>query len=66
MDMDVADAHEKLQAETTDKQIRRTELMGELLMSKGLFWMATSNDVIGLWQQAGNVIRSVICLLLEI
>ena len=66
MDMDVADSLEKLQAETTDKQIRRTELMGELLMSKGLFWMATSNDVIGLWQQAGNVIRSVICLLLEI
>ena len=57
--MDVKDDREKLQEETTDKQIHRTELMGELLMSKGLFWMATSNDVIGLWQQAGNVIRSV-------
>ena len=53
------EALEKLQAEATEKQIRRTELMGELLRSKGFFWMATSNDVIGLWQQAGNVIRSV-------
>ena len=52
------DALEKLQAEATEKQMRRTELMGELLRSKGFFWMATSNDVIGLWQQAGNVIRS--------
>ena len=53
------EALEKLQAEATEKQKRRTEFMGELLRSKGFFWMATSNDVIGLWQQAGNVIRSV-------
>merc|ERR1719384_2779283 len=51
------EALEKLQAEATEKQIRRTELMGELLRSKGFFWMATSNDVIGGWQQAGNVLR---------
>eukprot|EP00093_Oithona_nana_P011788 11788.XXX_396472_395931_1 [CDS] Oithona nana genome sequencing. len=31
--------------------------MGELLRSKGFFWLATSNDVIGAWQQAGNVLR---------
>jgi len=51
------EALEKLQAIATEKQERRFELMGELLRSKGFFWMATSNDVIGLWQQAGNVIR---------
>merc|ERR1719189_3090190 len=39
------------------KQKARTELMGELLRSKGFFWLATSNDVIGWWQQAGNVLR---------
>ena len=53
------DALEKIQSEATEKQQRRNELMGELLRSKGFFWMATSNDVIGMWQQAGNVIRSV-------
>ena len=31
--------------------------MGELLRSKGFMWIATSNDVIGAWQQAGNVLR---------
>ena len=51
------EALEKLQAIATEKQQRRFEFMGELLRSKGFFWMATSNDVIGLWQQAGNVIR---------
>ena len=54
------EALEKLQVIATEKQERRFELMGELLRSKGFFWMATSNDVIGLWQQAGNVIRSVV------
>ena len=54
------EALEKLQAQATEKQKRRTEFMGELLRSKGFFWIATSNDVIGLWQQAGNVIRSVV------
>jgi len=48
---------EKTQAEATEKQKKRTDLMGELLRSKGFFWLATSNDVIGGWQQAGNVLR---------
>merc|ERR550525_867208 len=38
-------------------QKKRTELMGELLRSKGFLWMATAHDVIGGWQQAGNVLR---------
>ena len=57
--------HEKLkqlelqaiQDKALTKQKERTELMGELLRSKGFFWLATSNDVIGWWQQAGNVLR---------
>ena len=44
--------HEKLkeielaavQEKALNKQKARTELMGELLRSKGFFWMATSND----------------------
>ena len=46
-----------VQAKALTKQKARTELMGELLRSKGFFWLATSNDVIGWWQQAGNVLR---------
>jgi len=45
------------QDEANEKQKHRTETMGELLRSKGYMWMATSNDVIGMWQQAGNVLR---------
>ena len=52
------DELKKVQAVAEEKQKRRTELMGELLRSKGFFWLATSNDVIGGWQQAGNVLRS--------
>ena len=36
-----------VQAKALTKQKARTELMGELLRSKGFFWLATSNDVIG-------------------
>merc|ERR1719266_2347860 len=46
-----------VQEKALTKQKARTELMGELLRSKGFFWLATSNDVIGWWQQAGNVLR---------
>merc|ERR1712045_668571 len=46
-----------VQERALTKQKSRTELMGELLRSKGFFWIATSNDVIGWWQQAGNVLR---------
>jgi len=48
---------EVLQAEALEKQKLRNETMGELLRSKGFFWLATSNDLIGAWQQAGNVLR---------
>merc|ERR1719341_3141048 len=46
---------EKLQKEAAAKQVKRTEAMGQLLRSKGFLWIATSHDVIGGWQQAGNV-----------
>jgi len=46
---------EKLQKEAAAKQLKRTETMGQLLRSKGFLWIATSHDVIGGWQQAGNV-----------
>merc|ERR1719145_224972 len=39
------------------KQSKRAAAMGELLRSKGFIWIATSNNLIGGWQQAGNVIR---------
>merc|ERR1711997_1023050 len=39
------------------KQTKRAAAMGELLRSKGFIWIATSNNLIGGWQQAGNVIR---------
>jgi len=48
---------QKLQAEALVKQKKRKEMIGELLRSKGFIWMATTNDVIGGWQQAGNVLR---------
>ena len=50
-------AYEKLQAEALEKQKKRNDVMGELLRSKGFLWIATSNDLIGGWQQAGNVVR---------
>merc|ERR1712045_935520 len=48
---------QELQKEALVKRERRNETMGELLRSKGFFWLATSHDIIGGWQQAGNVIR---------
>ena len=39
------------------KQIKRAGAMGDLLRSKGFIWIATSHNLIGGWQQAGNVIR---------
>ena len=50
-------AMEKLQAEALVKQKERNSVMGELLRSKGFLWLATSNNLIGAWQQAGNVLR---------
>ena len=48
---------EKSQAEALERQKLRNETLGEILRSKGFSWMATSNDLIGSWQQAGNVLR---------
>ena len=48
---------QKIQEEALVKQQKRTETMGELLRSKGFLWVSTTNDVIGGWQQAGNVLR---------
>ena len=46
-----------LQVDAIKKQKERNTVMGELLRSKGFLWLATSNDLIGAWQQAGNVLR---------
>ena len=48
---------EALQDEASAKQEQRTQLMGELLRSKGFVWLATSNYLMGEWQQAGNILR---------
>ena len=48
---------QKVQGEASEKQKKRTQVMGELLRSKGFLWLATANDVTGCWQQAGNVVR---------
>merc|ERR1740116_685682 len=48
---------EKTQTEANVKAKARDDLMGDLLRSKGFFWLATSHDVIGGWQQASNVLR---------
>jgi len=50
---------DKLQKQAAIKKKKRVELMGELLRSKGFIWMATSNSVMGGFQQAGNVITIV-------
>jgi len=48
---------EILQKEATEKQTKRTDSMGELLRSKGFVWIASTHNIMGGWQQAGNVIR---------
>ena len=48
---------EKIQKQALDKQIKRTQIMGELLRSKGFIWIATSNKYVGGWQQAGNIVK---------
>ena len=47
----------KIQQQASIKQKKRVDLMGELLRSKGFIWMATSNSIMGGWQQAGNILR---------
>jgi len=48
---------ETQQKKAVTKKKNRIEHMGELLRSKGFVWIASSNKVMGGWQQAGNVIR---------
>ena len=48
---------EELQKEGQYKQQKRTETIGQVLRSKGFMWIATSHDIVGGWQQAGNVFR---------
>jgi len=48
---------EEQQKEAFAKKEKRLKLMGELLRSKGFVWIATSHDVMGGWQQAGNIIK---------
>merc|ERR1712178_649681 len=45
------------QKEANIKYKQRQADFGDLLRSKGFLWVATSNDTIGGWQQAGNVLR---------
>lgn len=46
-----------LQQKADLKRAKRTETFGELLRSKGFVWIATSHNIIGGWQQAGNLLR---------
>ena len=46
-----------LQKEAAAKGKKRLAVMGELLRSKGFVWMASTNFVMGAWQQAGNILR---------
>ena len=48
---------QELQALALKKQKKRDEKMGQLLRSKGFVWISTTNDIMGGWQQAGNVLR---------
>ena len=47
----------KIQKQASVKQKKRVAAMGELLRSKGFIWIATSNFILGGWQQAGNILR---------
>ena len=46
---------EKQQEEDRGKGEERRQRIGQLLRSKGFMWIATSHDIVGGWQQAGNV-----------
>jgi len=48
---------DELQKQAAPKKAKRLELMGELLRTKGFIWIATSNSVMGAFQQAGNVLQ---------
>jgi len=59
IDIQEAEDLDKLQKQAAYKQANRVKFMGELLRSKGFIWIATSNSVMGGFQQAGNVLRIV-------
>ena len=46
-----------LQKQAAEKKETRVAFMGELLRSKGFLWIATTSNIIGGWQQAGNILR---------
>jgi len=48
---------EELQKQAVLKQKKRVQFMGELLRSKGFLWVASTNWIMGGWQQAGNILR---------
>merc|ERR1719427_2579184 len=48
---------EELQMQAVLKQKKRVQFMGELLRSKGFLWVASTNWIMGGWQQAGNILR---------
>jgi len=48
---------DEIQKQAASKQAERVKLMGELLRSKGFIWIATSNFIMGGFQQAGNILR---------
>ena len=48
---------EALQKDASARQKKRVPFMGELLRSKGFIWIASTNWVMGGWQQAGNILR---------
>ena len=47
----------ELQKEAKAKQEKRANLMGDLLRSKGFVWIATSHNIMGAFQHAGNILR---------
>ena len=47
---------DKLQTQASIIQEKRVNFMGELLRSKGFVWIATTNDIMGNLNQAGNII----------
>merc|ERR1712241_162036 len=48
---------QQAQRKAAGKQKVRAEAFGELLRSKGFIWIASTNNIIGGGQQAGNIIR---------
>lgn len=56
-DEEIEQRLKSLQKRALEVQKERVEVLGELLRSKGFLWIATSHDIMGGLQQAGNVMR---------